>query len=812
MNLPRTLTRLLRRDPGFSVVAIVTLALGIGATVTIFAVVNGILFESLSYPAASRLIALDHEAPGLDLPSMGVSRKLYLHYSDNSTTLEDIALRDESRLTLTGEGEPERVESSAVTPSFFHVLGVAPMLGRTFLEEEGRPDGQNVVVLSYALWKRRFGGDESLVGRTIQVDSLSHEVVGLMPASFVDRDIQIYRPRRIDPNTEQLGNFHDQGLARLARGVPIESARADLERLSTGLTRWFPEDEASEILDRAEFKATVEPLLESIVGELRQLLWLLMGTVAMILTIACANVANLFLVRVEERGQELGIRSALGAGRGRMIREILAESLTLAWLGGVVGVALAQAGVKLLQRFGPDSLPRLEAIAINARVLAFALVVSAIAGLLFGLLPALRSSTERVLSSLRDGTRSASTGKDRHRTRSVLVASQVALGMVLLVGCGLLVRTLLELRAADPGFDPRDTLTFRVTLPESDYPETDDIVAFAESALERIRALPGVRSAGLSSTLPMSGQTSGSGYAVEDSPPTGETLPPVFMEAEISDGFLETIGARLLEGRWLEVADAQQRTGNLLVSRSIRERFWPDSSALGKRIYPSRNSEDDPWYTVVGVVDDMHMLRLDEEPRDLVMKPLRGLPEQGHDIQGNLAFAVRGKILPESLVAALRAEIWTLDPNVPITQVKTMERRVEESRGRVSFTVVILLLASGLALLLAAIGLYGVVSYVVSRRTHEIGIRLAMGAVRGDIVLMVLRGGMAVSLAGAGVGLVLAFGAVSFLDSMLYEVSAHDPATFVVVPLILLLVSALASWLPAQRASEVEPVTALRQD
>ncbi len=808
-----TLRRLVRRDPGFAAIAVLTLALGIGATVAIFTVVNGILFESLPYPESDRIVSIDHAAPGLDLPNMGISRKLYLHYLENAKTLDGIAVRDHWRMTLTGDGEPERVAASSVTPSFFRVLGVSPLHGRTFSEEEAKPGGPDVAVLSHGLWQRRFGGDRSILGKVIQGEGLSYEVVGVLPESFVDdQEVEIYRPRQIDPARAQLGAFSDQAIARLATDASLEQARADLERLTTGLDEWFPEDGAAVVLGRADFAPQLVPLLEARVGDLRSILWVLLGTVGVILTIACANVANLFLVRVEERSHELGVRSALGAGRRRIIRELLTESVSLAVVAGIFGLVIAQVGVRLVQRFGPQTLPRLDEVAINGRVLLFALVVTLVSGLLFGLLPSLRAGTERLLASLRDGTRSSSVGKRQHLVRAVLVAGQVALGLVLLVGCGLLVRTLLELRAADPGFEPADTLTFRVTLPETEYENGEAVLAFVDASLERIRALPGVESAGVATTLPMNGQTSGSGYAVEDFPPQEDSLPPVFMDAHLSNGYLETIGARLVEGRYLTEAETRDRTGKALVSRSVKQRFWPGESALGKRIYPSRSSEEQPWYEIVGVVDDIYMMGIDEGVRDFVWKPALGFEDAGQDLGQNLSFVVGTQLSEESLIPALRAEIWALDRNVPIAQVKTMERIVQESRGQVSFTVVILLIASGLALLLAAIGLYGVVSYVVSKRTREFGVRLAMGASRRDVVGLVLRGGLLVSSAGVAAGLLLALGTTRFLESMLFGVSKYDPPTFTVVPAVLLLVSAIASWIPALRASAVEPVSALRQD
>ena len=804
-----------RRDPGLSALAVLTLALGLGATIAIFSVVNSVLLEQLSYRDPEQLIFVDHVAPALELPSMGISRKLYLHYQENSRSLEDIGLFDQYQATLTGSGPPERVGASNVTPSYFGVVGVMPRLGRLFVEADGEPQAPRVVVLTDALWQERFGADPGIVGRATRVDGEPHEIIGVLPAgadapNAAQNDTKIYRNRRLDRTRLTLGQFSDAAVARLKDGLTIDDARADFERMLTDLAETFPEESSAPILERAEFAAKLDSLLDTLVGPIRQTLWLLLATVGVILLIACANVANLFLVRVEERSSELAIRGALGASRGKLIRQLIAESLTLAIAAGAIGLGIAILATGMVRRYGPDSLPRLHEISVNGRVALFGLGLSTLAGLLFGLLPALRGTAQELLSGLKDGSRSATTGRQRQLLRNILVAAQIALGLLLLIGSGLLVRTLIELRQANPGFSTESALSFRLTLPEIEYPDATRRVAFIERSLEKIRALPGVKGATVASGLPMARNNSGSGYAIEDHPPGPDQLPVVFFQSWVAHGYIKTMGTRLLEGRNLEARDVQQRTGNVVVNDTIAKRFWPNESALGKRI--TAGTPDEQWNTIVGVVESTHDFGLQRDPPPRVYLPLLGLEGDPRDIGGGLSFVVRASVPPDSLLAAVRSEIWSIDSNLPISSVRTLEQLLSASQAQMSFTVVILIIAAALALTLAAVGLYGVISYIVSKRTHEIGVRMALGAQRRDVTMMVLKGGLAVSLVGIFIGLTLALALTRKLESQLFGVGALDPLTFTVVPLLLLGVALLASYLPARRASKTAPVTALRYE
>ncbi len=822
------LRRLVRHEPGYVALTLLTLGLGLGAVIAIYGLVDGVLFKSLPFPDSARVIAFDHEAPKLDLDSMGISRKLYLHYRREAKQLAEIGLADDPAFTLTGDGAAERVPGSQATPSLFRVLVVGPAVGRLFAEEEGAPGGSAVALISWQLWQQRYAGARDVLGKPVTVDGVEREIVGVMPRRFAfpEPDTQVWVPRVIDPETAQLGAFSDFAVARLAPGATLESLRAELQRLTTGLAQWFPDERAAPVLENAGFRAKVQPLLESQVGSLRQVLFLLLASVGVILLIACANGANLLLVRVEERGHELGLRSALGATRSRMVRGLLGESILLAGLAGVLGVGLAAATLGLIRAFGPADVPRLESVGLDGRVLGFAALLTLAAGIGFGVLPAVRGTTERLLVGVRQAARSGTASRSRQRTRAALVVTQVALGLELLVGAGLLVRSLLALRDVHPGFDARSALAFSTYLPEGEYPNGESRVRLSEQATLRVSALPGVERVGVASHLPLTGENSGSGYQIEDHPQEENAPPPIFMHRYISAGWLEAMGVRLLEGRLFTAEDQRDRSGGVIISRSLAERYWPGGSALGKRIRPGRG-ETLPWNTVIGVIEDIKIASLDErDPADQVhlplLAPLSLPPAEGaaasaaaeppNDIEGRLVFVVRTRTEPNALVPALRAELAALDADLPMVQVMTLEKLVRNSRARVSFTVVVLLIASALALTLAVIGLYGVISFVVAKRTREIGLRLALGAQRADVVRQVLRGGVLMALAGIALGLLLAFGTTRFIEGQLYGITKYDLPTFVVVPSALFMVALLASWIPAVRAARVQPIEALRQE
>ena len=758
-------------------------------------------------------MTINHQAPTLGLETMGISPKLYLHYRDNAQAFEEVALMNDTQVTITGDGEPERIRAANLTPSFFRALRMPAALGRTFTEEEGTLGASDVAVLSDGLWRERFGASPSVLGQVIQVKGEPHEVVGVMPPEIdlPHDETRIWLVRQVDEANAQLGNFGDFAVVPLADGNTIESARANLSTYTDNLAEIFPEDGAAKILVQSGFLAEVKSVLEWKVGNVRSVMWILLGTVGVILLIACANVTNLFLVRVEERVNEVAVRSALGASRSHLLGSMMLETIAVCLLAGALGVGLAWLAVGAIQNLGPGDIPRLGSVGIDARVLAFALMISVAAGAVLGLLPAIRGSRSDLVLALKEGGRSSTTGRERHRLRNGLVMAQVALGLVLLVGCGLLVRSLFELRSVDPGFRPEGALTFQVTVPRVKYPEGEDRARFADRVIERLSGLPGVESVGAVAYLPLTGSSSGSGYNIEDFPLEEGDLPQVFMTNHATAGYMESMGMRLLEGRFLEQRDINQRTGAVVVSKALADKVWPEGSAIGKRIQPGE-LEDDKWSEIVGVIDHVYNDGLDQEPPPTVYRGFLGPPEDEQDVDVVMAFAVRSQGDPSSLSGAVRSEVWGLDPDVPIAQLQTADQIVERSRARMNFTVVVLMVASVMALLIAAVGLYGVVSYLVSMRRHEIGVRMALGADRRKVSRLVLRDGLFVSLGGMVLGLGLAFFATRWLDSILFGVGRFDLATFLVVPLVLLAVTLFASWVPAFRASWLDPLVALRHE
>ncbi len=812
MTMLRSLLRPLRRSPGFSAVTIATLSLGIAASVAVFSLVNGVLLKQLPYPDADSVVQLDHAAPGLGLTTMGMSEALFHHYASESETLRHIALFASSTFTLASADDSVRVPGARVTPSLFRALGVPPVHGRTFTDQEAARSDAAVVILSHEMWQDRFGGDPSVLGQSLRLDGSAHEVVGVMPPglAFPEENTALWLVRALDPEQASFGAFDGRAIARLAPGVSIARAQAELERLVGNLPAVFSENNTAEVLLANGFALNLTTRLETIVGSASEILWILLAAVGLILAIASANVANLFLVRVEERSNEIAVRRALGSGRARLLRNLLEESLLLAAIAGVVGIGLAWLVVQVVIDLGPASIPRLDQVSVDGTVLGFAALVSLATGLLFGLLPALRASRIALVPALKEG-RSTSAGRDKQSLRGLLVSTQMALGLVLLTICGLVARSTMALYQVEPGFRTERAASFQLALPATDYPDAEARVRFVEQALEQLAAIPGVTQVGAASYLPLSGSARGSSYEIEREQAEEDAAPPVFMETYVSPGHLASLGVPLVEGRMLTPDDHRSRTGNLLVSRSLARRLWPGESAIGKRIR-SDTINDDQWQTVVGVVGDVHLTRLEAPVTDLVYLPFLGLDGTGKDLEAAVSFVVRGASPIAALAPAARDAIHGLDRFVPITPLEPLTRSVRNARARLSFTVTVLAMAAVMALLIAAVGLYGMISYLVSCRQRELGIRMALGAARSQIRDLVLRQGMRAAVLGVTFGLAIAFGITRFLGSLLFAVDAQDPMTFLVVPIVLLLVAALATLMPAWRATRIEPIRALRHE
>ena len=802
-------------NPGFTLVSLATLAIGVGANVAIFAVVNAVLLRPLPLPDSERLVILRHAAPGLaQLDELPMSDALYFLYAEESRTLESVAAYRDEQVSFTGPENPQRVGATRVTASFFDVLRTPPRLGRSFTAEDDRPGAAPVVVLSDGLWTTRFGADPGTVGRVVDLDGESVEVVGVMPPGFAfsQSEVDLWRPIGLDRENVQLGSFGIQGVARIADGATLGQVQAELDAMLSNLTDVFPDEGAAPIMASAGFRPLVDRAREAVVGDIEPTLWILLGAVGFLLLIACANVANLFLVRSEARHGEVAIRAALGESRGRLAGSVLVESLTLGVAGGLLALPLALLAVRLLVRFGPRELPRLDEISIDAAVLFFGLSVSVVGGLLFGLLPALRAGAVAAAGHMTVGARGASVGRERQIARRGLVVMQIALALTLLVGSGLAVRSFQRLAAVDPGFDPVDVLAFGLALPARDYPSPEARLNFHRQMVDRLRVLPGVVDASATSIVPLSGEMSGSGHTIEGRPLADGEVPPIFMTKRVAPGYFDALRIELIEGRVFDRLDGERDAAVVVVSRSLARTYWPGESALGKgvRLGGPPEGEGEEWSRIVGVVDDVHEIALHEDPPEMAYYPLPGVIG-GEGVPAMMRYLVRAPNAA-ALSGAAREAVRGLDPTLPIAGLETLETRVGRARGERAFVMVLLAVAAGLALLLGSVGLYGVVSYMVAQRRREIAIRMAVGAQVGDVHRLVLTEAGVLAVVGAALGVGSAVVLTRRIQALLFETSPLDPVVFVAVSMLLIGVCLLASWLPARRAARLDPVTALRAE
>ena len=802
-------------NPGFTLVSLATLAIGVGANVAIFAVVNAVLLRPLPLPDAERLVILRHAAPGLaQLAELPMSDALYFLYAEQVRTLESVAVYREEQVSFTGPENPQRVAASSVTASFFEVLRTPPRLGRSFTPEEDRRGAAPVIVLSDGLWRSRFGAAPGVVGRIVDLDGEGVEVVGVMPPgfSFSQQEIDLWRPLRLDRENVQLGAFGINGVARIADGATLGQVRAELEALLANLTELLPAEGAAPILANAGFRPLIDRACEVLVGDIEATLWILLGAVGFLLLIACANVANLFLVRSEARHGEVAIRAALGESGGRLAGSVLFESLGLGVAGGLLALPLALLAVRLLVAFGPRDLPRLDEISIDAAVLLFGLAVSVAAGLFFGLLPALRAGAVAAAGHMTARARGATSGRERQLARRGLVVLQVALALTLLVGSGLAVRSFQRLAAVDPGFDPVDVLAFGLALPERDYETADARLNFHRQVVDRLRALPGVVDAAAASTVPLSGEVSGSGHTIEGRPLADDEVPPVFMTKRVAPAYFDTLRVEVIEGRVFDPLDGERESPVVIVSRSLARTHWPGESALGKgiRLGGPPDEEGEQWSRVVGVVDDVQEINLHEDPPEMAYYPLPGVT-RGERVPAAMRYVVRAPNAA-ALSGAVREAVRGLDPTLPIAEIETLETLVGRARGERAFVMILLAIAAGLALLLGSVGLYGVVSYMVAQRRREIAVRMAVGAQVADVRRLVLTEAGGLALLGAVVGIGAAVALTRRLQALLFETSPLDPLVFVAVSTLLVGICLLASWLPARRAARIEPLAALRAE
>jgi predicted permease len=822
MDQLRQVFRRLSRTPLFTAVTLITLGAGVGATTLIFSVVESVLLKPLPYPHAEQLIGVWHTAPGIGIKELNMAPSIYFIDREQSATLQDIGAYDSDSLSVTGVGEPEHVAGLDVTDGTLRILGVVPALGRLFTREDDSPGSPATVLLSYEYWRRRFDAAPSVIGRSITVDGKSRQIIGVLPQGFQflddQDDLALFLPFQWDRSKTHLGNFSQQALARLKPGVKIEQASADMARLLPVAMRSFPPPDgySAKLFENAHFAPNLRPLKQQVVGDVGNVLWVLMGSILMVLLIACANVANLLLVRVEGRRQELAIRAALGAGRQRVAADLLLESVVLGVLGSLLGLALAYAGLRVLLALAPANLPRLREIGIDVPVMLFTLVLALFSSLLIGSIPIFKYAGTRLNAGLREGGRALSESRERHRARNTLVILQVALALVLLICSGLMIRTFRELMHVPPGFAGPDTVqTFRLYVPETQVPdsERERLIRMEQQMLNKVAAIPGVSAAGFSSSIPMDGNTSSDILFVEDRPYKEGQVPTVRRFKNISPGFFATVGTPFVAGRDLTWTDTYQKIPVAIISENFAREYWHAArSALGKRI---RVGNTDDWREIIGVVKDVYDDGVNQPAPSTVYWPIMMDRFEGQKemLHRGIAIATRSpRAGSQAFMAEVQQAVWSLDPDLPLSRVHTLGYYYTKSMARTSFTLVMLGVAGSMALLLGIVGIYGVISYSVLQRTREIGIRMALGAQRHTITAMFVRDGLWLTGIGAACGLVAAFATMRLMSSLLFNVSPVDPFTYAAITAGVFAAACLACYLPSRRAASVEPVNALRAE
>jgi putative ABC transport system permease protein len=807
-------SRMLAKNPGFTAVAILTLALGIGANTAIFSVVNAVLLRPLPFAAPDRLVRVVSVRMPANAPD-NASYPDFLDWRARNHVFESMAVFRTGDFTLTRQGDAVQLAGAAVSADLFRLLGVRPSSGRAFLPEEDKPgaaDGGDAVILSHRLWQERFGTDRNVVGRTIDLDNKNFTVVGVMPAGFQfpiqAEPIDLWTTVAVDiggPHggkgmADQRGAHYLDVIARLKPNVSVGEADAEMNTIFSALGKQYPNDSAHR-------GARIVPERDHLVGDVRPALLVLLGAVGCVLLIACANVANLMLARATTRQKEVAVRSALGASRGRVFRQLLTESVVLSVLGSAAGLLLAVWGTNLLLRLIPEDVPRLSEVHLDGQVLAFTVVLSLLTGLLFGLAPAVQASKTTLTESLKEGGRGSTEGLHRNRVRSILVVTEVAVALVLLVGAGLLAQSFLRLERVDPGFDPHHVLTFALSLPDTRYSGARQ-VDFFQQVVAHVGRLPGVRSASAGGPLPLSRDEIDTRFDIE-----GQSVPeserPRTGYTWVEPGYFRTLGIPLHRGRDFTASDNLKATPVVIINEALARRFFPNEDPVGKRIEPGIGNgypKGPPMREIVAVVGDIKQNSLEGDSSPNVYVPLRQSPLDF------MTFIVSTEVAPESIVGAVRNQIQEMDKDLPMVNVKTLDQYLSQSVAQPQFNMLLVGLFAALALLLAAVGLYGVISYTVRQRRHEIGIRMALGAERRDVLRLVVGQAFVLTLIGVGIGLALALAATRFLASLLYGVRPTDPVTFFGVALLLGGVALFASYIPARRATKVDPMVALRYE
>ncbi|MBS1788095.1 MAG: ABC transporter permease [Acidobacteria bacterium] len=804
----------LRKAPGFALVAIGSLALGIAANSAVFSVMNALLLRPLAYPDADRLVILWSRSPGLQVEQDWFSPGQYQDVKTQNHVFEQTAITIGASFNLTGQGVPEHIDGARVSSSFFPLFRVNAKLGRVFTEEEDVPGKAPSVILSHSFWQRRYGADSAVIGQSLILNGNSYAIIGVMSPEFTltnevmpavnaigRADVLLPLPMN-EAARANRGNEDFNIFGKLKPGVSRAQAQADMDLIAARMRQDFPQNYPS----NGGLTISVVPLLEQVVGDVGSTLPILMSAVGFVLLIACVNVANLLLVRAAVRQKEIAVRLAVGASRWRVIRQLLTESVLLASVGGVLGLGLAFATVRALRTFGPQNIPRLSEVGIDWRVAVFTTLVVLLTGIVFGLVPALRASRVDLHDTLKDGGRSASgaSGHTTQRLRKLLVVAEIALSLVLLVCAGLLIRSYQRILSSHPGFDPRNVVAMRMALPQAKAPTPEAIISFYQRVTDRLRSVSGVEAAGVSYSLPMST------VAFAWDPITVEGYVPRAVGEKImaniriiSPDYFRAMRVPLVQGRFFDERDKRGEPDAVIINEALAERFWPNQTPLGKRL---RMTRKEPWTTVVGVIRDARQFSTEKEPPISVYFPFE------QSLTRNMHLVVRTKSDPVAMTAGIVKEIQAVDPEMPAFDVATMEQRMSDFLARRRFAMILLGVFAGIAILLAAVGIYGVMSYSVNQRTHEIGVRVALGATSRDVLRLILRQGLTLALVGAGSGLIAAFALTRFLATMLFGIHAKDPLTFISVALLLIAVALFACWIPARRATKVDPMVALRYE
>lgn len=814
MNDIRLAFRSLLRTPGFTLVAIVTVTLAIGANTAVFSLVNALLIRPLPYNAPQELVLLWQKFSGQGLEVIPVSAPEYLDYEKQTRSFAGVGAFDYANLNLTGGETPERIQGAVVSPSLFPVLGVEPIKGRVFSASEFGEGQDNVVVISARIWQRRFNSDPEILGKPVSLNGRNFTVVGIMSAKFefpiplfniqggqFSGQVDIWKPIAFTKDELKSRGSRSYGVVgRLKPGVTMGQAQAEINTINANWITQFPDNYSAP----TRFGASLYSLHEQVIGGMRTALWILLGAVALVLLIACANLTTMLLARAGGREREFAIRIALGAGRMQLLRQMLSESVLLAVIGGVAGALLAVWGLDLLRAIGTQTVPRIAEANLDPRVLLVTLVVSIGTGILFGLVPALASGNPEITEALKEGGRGSTSGLRRNRLRNALVVAEVALALVLLISAGLLMKSFVRLQNVDPGFNPKNVLTVELALPQLKYPRGKPVIDFYAEVERRVARIPGVQHVSLTSILPLSGSNSDSSFHIEGRP---EAQTKVFPDEEIrvvTPDYFRVLETPLIKGRFFTEADNADAPGVIIINQAMAKKYWPGEDVIGKRInFDDRDPQKTQWLTVVGIVGDIRHRSLDSEAKPEYYLPHPQLPYRG------MILAVRSLQDPRALVSSIRRELQAFDPEQPLANIKTLEQITAESIAPRRLSVVLLGVFAAVALVLASVGIYGVMSFLVVQRTHEIGVRMALGAQRKDVLILVVGRAAKLVLTGTVVGLSLAFFSSRALGAMLYDVGSFDPSTFLGVTIALALVALLASYIPAVRATRADPMIAL---